>query len=135
VERCLPSGYQQSLCVWPLQIDDLFLATEEPFVTTNSYRMTPADSQALATFAANVPALPAGSSFRVLPLCASCYLCISLLLLLRTQMHPPVWPQPLLLTSRLAPVQGAVAISAVTEHMWMRITRPQQALCASSYAC
>jgi hypothetical protein len=47
------------------QIDDLFLATEEPFVTTNSYRMTAADSQALAPFAANVPALPAGSSFRV----------------------------------------------------------------------
>jgi hypothetical protein len=47
------------------QIDDLFLATEEPFVTTNSYRMTPADSQALATFAANVPSIPSGSSFRV----------------------------------------------------------------------
>jgi hypothetical protein len=48
-----------------LQIDDLFLDTGEPFVTTNSYRMTVADSQALATFAANVPSLPAGSSFRV----------------------------------------------------------------------
>ena len=48
-----------------LQVDDLFLATEEPFVTTNSYRMTAADSKALATFAANVPAMPAGSSFRV----------------------------------------------------------------------
>ena len=48
-----------------MQVDDLFLATEEPFVTTNSYRMTAADSQALATFAANVPALPAGSNFRV----------------------------------------------------------------------
>ena len=48
------------------QIDDLFLATEEPFVTTNSYRMTPADSVALAQFQANVPQLPAGSSFRVL---------------------------------------------------------------------
>ena len=48
-----------------MQIDDLFLATEEPFVTTNTYRMTPADSQALATFAANVPSLPTGSSFRV----------------------------------------------------------------------
>jgi hypothetical protein len=34
-------------------------------VTTNSYRMTPADSQALATYAANVPGMPAGSSFRV----------------------------------------------------------------------
>jgi hypothetical protein len=48
-----------------LQVDDLFLATEEPFVTTNSYRMTAADSQSLAAFAANVPALPAGSNFRV----------------------------------------------------------------------
>ena len=48
------------------QVDDLFLATEEPFVTTNSYRMTANDSKALANFAANVPAMPAGSSFRVL---------------------------------------------------------------------
>ena len=48
-----------------LQIDDLFLATEEPFVTTNTYRMTPADSQALATFQANVPSMPSGSTFRV----------------------------------------------------------------------
>ena len=48
-----------------MQIDDLFLATEEPFVTTNTYRMTPADSIALANFAANVPSLPSGSSFRV----------------------------------------------------------------------
>ena len=55
-----------------LQIDDLFLATEEPFVTTNSYRMTPADSQALAAFQANVPSLPSGSSFRVLPCSAGC---------------------------------------------------------------
>ena len=34
-------------------------------MTTNSYRMTPADSVALAQFQANVPLLPAGSSFRV----------------------------------------------------------------------
>ena len=47
------------------QVDDLFLATEEPFVTTNSYRMTANDSKALASFAANVPSMPAGSSFRV----------------------------------------------------------------------
>jgi hypothetical protein len=49
-----------------LQVDDLFLATEEPFVTTRSYRMTAADSKAIATYAANVPGMPAGSSFRVL---------------------------------------------------------------------
>lgn len=48
-----------------MQIDDLFLDTEEPFNTAADYRMNKADSTALATFAANVPNLPAGSSFRV----------------------------------------------------------------------
>jgi hypothetical protein len=36
-------------------------------VTTNTYRMTPADSQALAAFAANVPSMPPSSTFRVGP--------------------------------------------------------------------
>lgn len=48
------------------QVDDLFLSTPEPFDETKEFRMTAADAKALATFAANVPNLPAGSSFKVL---------------------------------------------------------------------
>ena len=51
----------------PLQIDDLFLSTAEPFDTTKTYRMTAADSTAMATFMANVPSLPAGSNIKVPP--------------------------------------------------------------------
>ena len=50
----------------PLQIDDLFLSTAEPFDSTKTYRMTAADSTALATFMANVPGLPPGSNIKVL---------------------------------------------------------------------
>ena len=49
-----------------LQIDDLFLSTAEPFDTTKTYRMTAADSTAMATFMANVPGLPPGSNIKVL---------------------------------------------------------------------
>lgn len=48
-----------------LQIDDLFLATAEPFDETKKYRMTAADSKAMSTFMANIPDLPAGSNIKV----------------------------------------------------------------------
>jgi hypothetical protein len=52
----------------PLQIDDLFLSTREPFDETKSYRMTAADSRGLAAFMTNVPGLPQGSDVKVPPL-------------------------------------------------------------------